>query len=907
MIRSGVPLGLALLFAPTVALAQSTGAASSVVNRGHDVPVPSVAATRRTSPIVLDARIDEPAWTAAPVITELKQLDPEEGKPASERTEVRFLYDDEALYVGARMFDSRGAAGVTTRLVRRDANTDSDGFQIVIDSYHDHLGRAFFQVNPSGVKYDALGVGASFPDEAWDPIWDVATLIDSLGWTAEMRIPLSQLRFALAPVQTWGLQVRRFIQRRQEQDQWAFWGKTESGGPPRFGHLVGLELRGAPQRFELLPYIVTRSRHVRPEVKGDPLNPRSVQDFRVGGDVKYLLTSNLTLDATFNPDFGQVEVDPAVVNLSAFETFFPEKRPFFVAGAGVFEFGGFNCFFCSNVSSIESFYSRRIGRVPTGGSLATDAAKFAKVPEYSTILGAAKITGRTQQGITIGLMEAVTKEMQADAMTDNGRRFHVTVEPLTNFLVGRLKRDYRSGKLVVGLIGTSVIRQLDSTFATRLNRHSEMAGTDLLVTWKNQTYSLTGSAAVSSISGDSLAIIQSQTSSAHYFQRPDRARSGLFASRLDSSATSMRGGAGYLRLAKESGNLLWETTVNARTAGWEVNDISLLRRSDYLWHGGNVMRQWTKPTKWYRQVFGIAGAQEQFNLDGDLTDRQFHTFLAYTSLGFWNWNGFHIYRPTVYDDRLLRGGPVVRLAPWHLWVANVSTDSRRALQLNVGPSYSHDADGSHGVNVGVNASWKALPNLQLRFGPSFDAGTSTRQYVETVDDATAANFYGKRYVMSSIAQRTLSLDTRVAATFTPVMTLEVYAQPFIASGRFFDFKEFNAPRSRATTVYGRGRGTISSITDADGVVTNYVIDPDGTGASPAFTIENPDFNVRSLRGNAVFRWEYRPGSTLFVVWTQSRSSSSPLGDFDFRRDRRELFRSHPDNIFLVKLNYWIGR
>ena len=904
MTRSVVIVGLALLLAPGVAPAQTL--ASSSASRGHDLPVPAIAATRRGSAIVIDGRINEPAWAQTPVITELLQIDPDEGKPASERTEVRILYDDEALYVSGRMFDSHGAGGVTTRLARRDANNDSDGFQIVIDSYHDHLGRAFFQVNPSGVKFDALGVGASNPDDAWDPIWDVATSIDSLGWTAEMRIPFSQLRFAPADVQTWGLQIRRFIQRRQEMDQWAFWNKTETGGPPRFGHLTGLELKRAPQHLELLPYVVTRSRHVRPEKPGDPLNPPSMQDMRIGGDVKYLLTSNLTLDATFNPDFGQVEVDPAVVNLSAFETSFPEKRPFFVEGAGIFDFGSFSCFFCSNVSSIESFYSRRIGRVPTGASLATDAAKYARVPENSTILGAAKVTGRTRNGFTVGLMNAVTKQMHADAMAADGRTFDIVVEPLTNYFVGRLKRDYRSGNLVLGLMGTSVMRRLDSTFATRLNRRAEMVGTDVLYTWKNHAYSLAGSAAVSSIEGDSLAIVQSQLSSAHYFQRPDRKRAGRFAAHLDSSATSMRGGAGYLRLAKDAGNLLWEATVNGRTAGWEVNDISLLRRSNYLWHGANVLQQWTKPTRWYRQLFFIAGGQQQFNLDGDLTDRQLHQFVRYTSLGFWSWAGFHINRLSTFDDGLLRGGPVVRAPNSHFWAMNVSTDSRRALQVDAGPSYYHDALGGHSASFFASANWKALPNLLLRFGPNVEAGTSTRQYVETIDDATATRFYGHRYVLSSIDQRTLSLDTRVAATFTPVMTFEVYVQPFIASGRYFDFREFDAPRTSATSIYGRDRGTITAVRDRFGLVSDYMIDPDAAGPASSFTIKNPDFNVRSLRGNAVFRWEYRPGSTLYVVWTQSRSNSSPLGDFDFGRDRRALFRAHPDNIFLLKVNYWIG-
>jgi hypothetical protein len=303
--------------------------AASQKSRGHTAPVPSVAATRRIGPITLDAKLDEDAWKTTEPITEFRQVDPDEGKPGSQRTEVRFLYDDDALYVGAKMYDTAGAKGVTTRLVRRDGNLDSDYLELVIDGYHDHLGRAFFDLNPSGSKNDYIGIGTSCCDNSWDPIWDAATHIDADGWTAEIRIPFSQLRFSRDSAQTWGLQVRRFIKRNNEQDQWSWWGKTEFGGPARFGHLTGLEIPHPPGGLELLPYMVTRSASVA-KATGDPFDTHGRPTMRAGLDLKDRLTSNLTLDATFNPDFGQVEVDPAVLNLSAFETFFPEKRPFFI-------------------------------------------------------------------------------------------------------------------------------------------------------------------------------------------------------------------------------------------------------------------------------------------------------------------------------------------------------------------------------------------------------------------------------------------------------------------------------------------------------------------------------------------------------------------------------------------------
>lgn len=346
----------------------------------HEVPVPTAVATERTSAITIDGKLDDAAWQSATPVTELTQFDPDEGQPASERTEVRFLFDGDALYVGAKMYDKNGRAGVKTNLVRRDDQFNSDYFGIVLDGYHDHLSRAFFQVNPSGSKTDMIGIGNGCCDPGWDPVWEAAARIDDDGWSAEMRIPLSQLRFA-SDNEEWGLQIHRWIHRRNEFDQWAFWKKTESGGPNRFGHLEGLKLRDADSRhIELLPYVVGKGSYLQ-HAAGDPFNPGNNQAARVGLDLKYLLTSNLSLSATFNPDFGQVEVDPAVVNLSAFESFFPEKRPFFIEGAGIFGFGGFNCFFCSNVSSLQAFYSRRIGRAPTGADLAYGAGQYADVPD----------------------------------------------------------------------------------------------------------------------------------------------------------------------------------------------------------------------------------------------------------------------------------------------------------------------------------------------------------------------------------------------------------------------------------------------------------------------------------------------------------------------------------------------
>jgi hypothetical protein len=907
-------LAASLLLAGMPLLAQQSADTITGRRMTHVVPVPTAVASPKSGSVTIDGKLDEDAWSKAAPVTEFTQVDPKENEPATQRTEVRFLYDDEALYVGARMFEKNGAKDVVTRLVRRDADQESDYFEVVIDAYHDHLGRAFFDINPSGSKFDALGVGTSGPDASWDGIWEAGTRIDSLGWTAELRIPYSQLRFSRAEVQTWGLQVRRFMQRSHEYVQWSHWKKTEVGGPSRFGHLEGIRIGSVPKHLELLPYVVSRSRHIRPSAPGDPFNDGSRQDMRAGGDLRALLTSNLTLDATINPDFGQVEVDPATVNLSAFETFFEEKRPFFVAGSGIFNFGRASCYFCSNFNSIESFYSRRIGRAPQGAGLAS--GDFVDVPESSTILGAAKITGRTSGGITVGLLNAVTRREVASIVNDDGSRLKQEVEPLTNYFVGRATKDYKSGNVVVGGIATSVVRHLgDQLLRDRLTSHSEAIGSDLVLNWDRKNYSLLASAELSHVAGDSAAMLRVQRSSARYYQRPDRKfRSGglfggeFFDGAYRPGAKSLTGLATYTRLAKDGGNFNWEAQLNARTPGFEVNDISFLSRADYVQQVFNQGYNWTKPTRWYRDVSYTVGGQQTQNFDGDLTNRDVHFYLGSGTPQFWRWSFWLMHGSQTYDDRALRGGPVALSPAYDIFSTNINTDSRRAVVFNANTQVNHNTDGGFQSRVNTSARWKPVSNVQVTFGPSYSLNRNMQQYVTSVEDATSTAFYGSRYALSTLVQKTLSLDTRLAVTFTPTSTLELYVQPFIASGAYSDFKELDAPRTLHKSIYGRDRGTITATRSAAGEVTSYTVDPDAAGPAASFTFDNPSFNRRSLVGNAVYRWEYRPGSTLYLVWTQSRDDElRNVGDFEFGRDRSALFSTHPDNIFLVKVNYWLGK
>jgi hypothetical protein len=467
----------------------------------------------------------------------------------------------------------------------------------------------------------------------------------------------------------------------------------------------------------------------------------------------------------------------------------------------------------------------------------------------------------------------------------------------------------------LGGIATSVVRRLgDDALRDRLTSHAEAIGTDVVIAWDKKNYQLLASAMLSNVAGDSAAMLRVQRSSARYFQRPDRQfgasgpLSGTFFNGFyRPGATGLRGLASYIRMSKDGGSFNWEAQLNARTPGFEVNDISFLSRADYVQQVYNVAYNWTKPTRWYRDFAFIVGGQQTQNFDGDLTNRDVHYWMGSQTPQFWRWNAWALHNFQAYDDRLLRGGPVAVLSSGDVVSLNVNTDSRKPIVINVNPRFQRNAEGGFQSYVGTNVRWKPVSNVSLSLGPSYNLTRSIQQYVTTAEDPTATAFAGNRYVFSSLVQKTLSMDTRIAVTFTPNSTLEMYVQPFIASGAYSDFKEFDAPRQLRKSVYGRDRGTIAPTTGTDGLITSYTVDPDAAGPAAPFTFDNPSFDTRSLIGNVVYRWEYRPGSTLFFVWTQQRSGSDAFGDFDIRRDTRSLFGDRPDNVFLVKATYWVGR
>jgi hypothetical protein len=601
------------------------------------------------------------------------------------------------------------------------------------------------------------------------------------------------------------------------------------------------------------------------------------------------------------------------VNLSDFETTFQEKRPFFVANSSAFSFGGFSCFFCSNVSSLNVFYSRRIGRAPQLGGLVSSQAAYADIPDASTILGAAKVTGRTSNGLSVAMLEALTNRVTARYVTGTGINEPTLTreaEPMTNYFVGRLQKDLRKGDTRFGMITTLMNRFMsDSAETSRLRNRAELVGFDVLHYWSNRGFSFQGQLALSDVAGDTAAMRRTQLTSSHYFQRPDRKSTsdGLFNTAYDPTRTSLRGYGFYGRLAKESGNWLLETAQNWRSPGFEVNDMGTLSRTDYKWMQASALRQWTTPGSWYRDAAAIVGGQQSFNYDGDRIDLQGEVWGRATFKNYMSASGFVINHPPTYDALRTRGGVVVKTSGYNFYSFNVNGDSRDRVSWDFGSSHGKDiTDEGWNADGFADLIIKPFVNLRVSFGPYYSRNVEPKQYVTSVSDATIPQYGNVRNVFARLDQHSLSMNTRVNATFTPNLTLELFAQPFLASGAYDQMKEYAAPRTSSTLNYGTDVGTLTVQRGVTGQVTAYRIDPDATGPAAAFDVGNPDFNMRSLRGTAVLRWEYKPGSTVFFVWTQERSGSEAYGDFDFNRDKSALFRDRPINVFQIKASYWLG-
>ena len=852
-----------------------------------------IKAGRAAARIVLDGRLDDEAWVLAAPSGPFLQKDPDEGKPASERTEVRVAYDEDALYVAARMFDS-DPKGVVRRLSRRDDEPDADRFVLYLDPRHDHHNGFEFWVSAAGVQRDAVIYNDSWDDFSWDGVWEAAVAADDQGWTAEVKIPFSQLRFTEGGEQVWGVNAARYIHRKAEEDWLELVPKKESGLASRMAHLEGLQGLNPRRALSLLPYVVARSEFVAPAGSGDPFNDGSRALGSMGLDLKYGVTSSLTLDATVNPDFGQVEVDPAVVNLSDYETFFEEKRPFFIEGSPIINnFGrnGCNNFWGFNRSEPDIFYSRRIGRAPQVPAEGT----YVSVPAATTILGAAKLTGRVNGGWTVAGLEAVTGDETA-RLAEGPLRSTQVVEPLTNYLVGRVQHD--GERVGLGLLGTSVLRRLDGgTMNDLLAQKAWVGGVDGYVFLdKKKDWAVTARLAGSRVEGTRSAMERAQRASQRYYQRPDAPQV-----ELDPLATSLTGWTGGVNVNRQSGTVRLNSALWATSPGFESNDLGFMSRSD-RWGGHAVVDyRKTDPDRYTRSRWFALAKWYSLNFANERQGDGLHSFFELQFRNYWWLGGNAWKRWQSLDDRLTRGGPsVISPAGWggELWSR---TDTRKRLVFRLDGTYFENTAGTTEHMFSATVEMKPASSVFVSFGPSIYELRSAASWVTAVDDPLATATYGRRYVFGELHQTETAMTTRVNWILSPRMSLQVYAQPLISVGDYENLKELAQGRTYNFNPYGTGGSTIT------GGGRAYTVDPDGSGPAPAFAFGNPNFNFKSLRVNAIYRWEWRPGSTLYVAWTQQRQDLGDPGDFQLGRDASRLFQAPGDDVFLVKVSYRFGR
>ena len=836
---------LLLLLTLVSGRAEAQGPATSDRLLIRGTPASSITrATKIEQAPVLDGRDDDTAWASAIAFDNFVQMSPTEAGEPLFPTSVRVIYDERNLYIFVRATDPHPDS-IVRRLSRRDVETNSDLIGIVIDAYHDRRTGVVLTVNPAGVRTDANLFLDNQMDRAWDGVWEAAAQVDSLGWTAEVRIPFSQLRFNDQPDHQFGFAVWRDIPRRNQKDVWPpTYRDSRQAIASQIGTIEGLSGIRRASKLELLPFVTTQN--VTEARAGGWAHP---QRSTVGLDFKYGIKENLTLDATINPDFGQVEADPAILNLTAFEVRFEERRPFFQEGAGMFR-----CQPCQGI-----FYPRRIGRTPQLRANSGD-------PLFTTILGAAKLTGRFAGGFNVGVLDAVTqRETGIDGKT---------VEPQTNYLVTRVSRDLRGGSSSIGIISTVVNRSLDDDSRDFLRSGAYLAVVDGYHRFADNTYEVGGYTGRVMVTGSEKAIARTQLSSIHYHQRPDGDTP------FDSTKTRMSGGVAAFNFQKISGALRYSSFVRLASPEMELNDAGQVPLINDKSIRNNVNFRSLRPGSWYRSSFSSIDTENHWTSGGMPSGSSVRLHTSFSMLNNWGWAlTYGLNNPNAnYCTSCARGGPALRLDPSQFFQVNVNGDSRRA----VIPQFQWAVSAADG-----RRSWERSGSVgaDLRVSSRFSTTLSVAASKRADNQQWIAN-YGHfqsdttHYTFARLAQTTVSMTARASFTATPLLTFQFYAQPFMSAGSFSDWRELDTPRDG----------------DYDNRFQAY-----GNGAVPN------GFNVKQFNSNAVVRWEYRPGSTLFFVWQQGRAQDAlNRGSFEFNRDYRDLFRAHPVNTFLVKATYFFN-
>lgn len=841
--------------------------------------------------IELDGKLDEPAWRLVKWESNFVQRNPNDGNPATYPTEFGIMYDENYLYVGARAYDPEPDK-IISILSRRDDYTESDWMYVSIDSYNDNRTAFEFGLNAAGVKHDVRRFDDENMEEDWDAVWDGKTNIDDQGWTAEWRIPFRELRFSAGETMEWGLEFYRELPRHNSEfSVWNYWAHSEEGFVSRYGSLNGLAGIKVQRPIYVVPYVANQV-HLSDDLVNSVHPKKYDLLYNLGGDIRYSSRSGLTLNATLNPDFGQVETDPADFNLTEFETYFPEKRPFFMEGANILRYSlGFGD---GDAQNNSLFYSRRIGRAPQGYPITDNSKDVLTIsrPSVTNILGAAKITGKTQSGFSLGVMEALTGVEKATVhYTDKSKEMH-TIEPMTNYFLSRFQQDFKNGQTAIGGILSAVNRDLRNTDLNYLHKAAYTGGIDIDHKFANRNYQIIGTFAFSNVQGDTTAIKRTQKSASRYFQRVDADHLAY-----DPQATSLSGYAFKGIVQKNSGHVRGAFGTLVYSPGLEINDFGFLQNVDEInqftwiqyreWEAGKLFREYRiNLNQWY----GCDFAGMRRSLGGNVN-------MHFTFNNNWNFGyGINHNRPT-YDPSMNRGGPILYVSEHsNLW-AYANTDARKEFYYYLSGFFfrNKDEEPVESYEIEQEFTWRPRQNLKLTASVTYTRLNDTWAWIgKAMDDNDA-----QKYVWASMTQNTFSLTFRTDYTITPTLSVQYYAQPYYTAGDYFDYVFLADSKNKNYWKRFNPYGDQISYDKVNGV---YAVDRNSDG-NPEYTFNGqPDFNYKQFRSNLVIRWEYMTGSVMYLVWSQGFTNYELFRSFNFGKDTQTLFNGISDNVFMIKIS-----
>mgnify|MGYP000229247668 CR=1 FL=1 len=835
----------------------------------------------------IDGQFNDPAWQQIEWHDHFVQIEPYEGQKPSEKTRFKMVNDNDYLYIALRGYDSHPDS-IVERLSRRD-NMEGDRMGVQIDSYHDNRTAFCFFVTAAGVKIDWIitddGMSTNYN---WDPVWHVETSTDSLGWKAEMKIPFAQLRFSKKGSQKWGLQIKRTIYREDEKLLWKLIPRDASGWVSQFGDM-NLSQQIEPQKERAItPYTVANLETFRQQ----PANPFAASGRRkhldAGLNAKVGLTNNITLDMAINPDFGQVEADPSKVNLTAYETYFEEKRPFFIEGQSIMDF---RLMQMGNFMNDNLFYSRRIGGAPHY-TPSTGPKEYARTPDNTSILGALKLTGKTRNGWSVGVLESMTAREQA-SIAANHQTHHQTVEPLTNYFLGRAQKSFNQGQTLLGGIMTATHRQINADHLQFLHDQAYTGGINFKHRWNERSYNLSFRGIFSHVRGSETAITRTQSSSARYYQRPDASYL-----QVDSSRNTLSGHGGSLMFTKMGkGHFRYGLFLNWKSPGLELNDMGYQREADQISQLGWAQYRIYEPFSIFQGLRFNLNQWRIWNYHGQHLFTGGNVNINTQFKNYWEWGMGLNGQSSSYSKSALRGGPMLKEPARLRYWAELETDPRKKLAFTLGNNQSWSRyHHSHRNTFWGEVSFRPHNTLQMSLSPSLSIRKDELQYV-----TTTTHHSENHYIMASIDRKTLSLSFRLNFSITPELSLQYWGQPFIASGDYHTFKKVTDPVASA---YHKRFHTFTGqqLNHRDKA---YHVDENRDGATD-YTFANPDFNLRQFKSNLVARWQYLPGSTLYLVWSQNRNGFQPNSQFNWQNEMHQLFNLYPENVFLIKLTYRLG-